>query len=117
MKPAAPSCHPLGTGAPSEEKLFSLDTLQWMEAEEEHREKDQNYLEARNDFTLSYQMEDKSPWMGVSEFDAGCHMPGGSEQGTPSDIEYSPSRWNAPKFNSGEGDWETMFDMYIKEQE
>ncbi|KAG1767234.1 hypothetical protein EDD22DRAFT_318843 [Suillus occidentalis] len=119
-KPAAPSCHPLETGTPWEGKMFTLDILQWMEAEEEYREKDQSFLvEARNDFTSSYQTEDnlKSPWMGVSESDAGCHMPGGSELGTPSDMEYSPSCWNAPKFISGEGDWETMFDMYIKEQE
>lgn len=98
--------------------MFSLDILQRMEAEEEYREKDQSFLvEARNDFTPSYQTEDKSPWMGDSDFDAGCHTPEGSEQGTPSDMEYSPSRWNSPKLNSGEGDWETMFDMYIKEQE
>lgn len=117
-KSAVPSYHPLGTGTPWEENLFSLDILQRMEVEEEYRAKDQSFLaEARNDFGPSYQTEDKSPWMGVSEFDAGCHMPGGSEQGTPSDMEYSPSRWNAPNFNSGEGDWETVFDMYIKEHE
>ncbi|KAG2044943.1 hypothetical protein BDR03DRAFT_937576 [Suillus americanus] len=119
MKSTTPSYHPLGTGAAlSEEKTSSLNILQRMEAEEEHGEKDKGFLvEARGD-SPSYQAEDKSPWMGVSESDADYHMPRGSEQGTPSsDMEYSPSRWNAPKFNSGEGDWETMFDMYIKEQE
>ncbi|KAG1825841.1 uncharacterized protein BJ212DRAFT_1295182 [Suillus subaureus] len=114
-KPTAPSYEPLGTGARSQAKTLSLDILQRMEAEEEHLEKDQGFLvEARGD-SPSYQA--KSPWMGVSESDADYHMRRGSEQGTPSDMEYSPSRWNAPKFNSGEGDWEMMFDMYIKEQE
>ncbi|KAG1864298.1 hypothetical protein DFJ58DRAFT_773440 [Suillus subalutaceus] len=118
MKPTAPSYHPLGTGALSEEKTSSLDILQRMEAEEEHREKDQGFLVEARGGSPSYQAEDKSLWMGVSESDADYHMPRGSEQGTPSsDMEHSPSRWNAPKFNSGEGDWETMFDMYIKEQE
>ncbi|KAG1862185.1 hypothetical protein F4604DRAFT_1786358 [Suillus subluteus] len=99
-------------------KRQSLDILQRMEAEEEHREKDQGFLVEARGGSPSYQAEDKSLWMGVSESDADYHMPRGSEQGTPSsDMEHSPSRWNAPKFNSGEGDWETMFDMYIKEQE
>lgn len=118
MKPTAPSYHPLETGAPLEEKSLSLDILRRMEAEEEHREKDQGFLvEARGDSTASYQAEDKSAWMGVSESDADYHMLGGSEQGTSSDMEYSPAGWNAPKFNEGEGDWKMMFDMYIKEQE
>ncbi|KAG1757670.1 hypothetical protein EDB19DRAFT_1658481 [Suillus lakei] len=110
MKTTAPSCHPLGSGALLEGKLFFLD----MEVEEENRKKDQG------DFTPSYQAEDKSPWMGVPESDAHCRTPewnGGSEQSPPSDMEYLPSRWNAPEFNSGEGDWEAMFDMYINEQE
>ncbi|KAG2074988.1 hypothetical protein BDR04DRAFT_1091786 [Suillus decipiens] len=101
MKPTAPSYYPSGTGALSEEKTLSLDISQRMEARGN---------------SPCYQMEDNSPWMGVSESDAD-YMPRGGEQGTSSDMVYSPSRWNAPKFNSGEGDWETMFDMYIKEQE
>ncbi|KAG1784050.1 hypothetical protein EV702DRAFT_30357 [Suillus placidus] len=118
MKSTAPSYHSLGTSVPLEEKSSSLDILRRMEAEEEHREKDQGFLvEARGDSTPNYQAEDKSPWMGVSESDADYHMLGGSEQGTSSDMEYSPAGWNAPKINSGEEDWKIMFDMYINVQE
>jgi len=116
-KPTTPSHHPLETGVLSEENTLSLDILQQMEAEEEHREKDQCFFVEAGGNSPSYQAQDKSPWMGVSESDADHYMRRGSEQGTPSEMEYSPSRWSAPKFDSEEGDWETMFDMYINEQE
>ncbi|KAG2369415.1 hypothetical protein BDR07DRAFT_1388574 [Suillus spraguei] len=116
MKSTATSYYPSGTDALSEEKTLSLDVSQRMEAKEEHRENVQSFLVEARGNPSCYQADDESPWMGVSESDAD-YMPRGGEQGTSSDIQYSPSRWNAPKFNSGEGDWETMFDMYIKEEE
>ncbi|KAG1833697.1 hypothetical protein EV424DRAFT_1532554 [Suillus variegatus] len=114
MKPTAPSYHP---GAFFEEKALTLNILKRMETKEEHSEKNQRFLvEAGGESTPScyWQAQDKSPWMGISESD--LDWPGSSEKVTPSDMEYSPSRWNVPQFNSGEGDWETMFDMYIREQ-
>lgn len=73
--------------------------------------------------------EDISRW--TSHPDSHCLTPernGGSQGNTPflspsssttseSDMEYSPHRWNVPAFNSGEGEWEAIFDMYIKEVE
>ncbi|KAG2159760.1 uncharacterized protein EDB93DRAFT_14598 [Suillus bovinus] len=113
MTPSAPSYHPLGTGVLLKEKALPLSILQRMETEEEHRV---FLMKAGGASTPSYhwQARDNSPWMGISESDPDCHMPGSS---TPSDMEYSPSLWNAPNLNSGEGDWETMFDMYINLQE
>jgi len=33
-------------------------------------------------------------------------------------MEYSPLRWDASVINSGEpGDWQSIFEMYIKEEE
>ncbi|KAG0708768.1 hypothetical protein DFH29DRAFT_339675 [Suillus ampliporus] len=125
MKPTTPSSRPRGTGARSEEKSMSLEILQRMDAEEEKRRKDpyQRFLmEVRGD---RYRDDRKtSIWMGVS--DPHCHTPerkGGSELSTPSlspsdsDMEYSPLRWTAPAFDSGEGDWQAMFDMYVKDEE
>jgi len=129
MKRTTPLHEPLeGADVPWEEDWTTLEILQLMDAEEEERKKDPNQrllMEARGDFAERYRMddEDMSVWMGVCESEADFLTPvrkGCSEEGTPvlspstsdSDMEYSPLRWDAPEFNSG--DWQGMFEMYIK---